>query len=79
MSYCTECILRTERKYKNKKNEIDFSQEPVKPIVTNKSGFCNSGYTQNPITHEATKNVIKNGGIVCENNPYLKQKAKKYD
>ena len=71
MSYCTECKIRNEKKYRNKKGEIDFSDSPIRPIETNKPNFCYAGYTQNPNSHEATMNVIKNGGLICKNNPFI--------
>jgi len=40
--------------------------------ATNRDGFCEAGYTQNPRTEAATRNVIANSGIaaVCAQNPW---------
>jgi len=39
------------------------------PTTTNKGPFCEIGFTQNPRTVEATKNLIANGGSPCFRNP----------
>lgn len=65
MSYCTECIFRNERVY-YRKGSAEFSEMPIRPITTNTKGFCFIGYTQNPLGKEATENVLKNNGVVCD-------------
>jgi len=72
-NHCTECVFRRERVIRTAKG-IDFSSTHQAEITTNKKGFCYIGYTQNPLTLEATQNAIRNGAEVCSVNPY-KNKA----
>jgi len=69
MSYCTECLFRSENVKKTAKG-IDFVKILDRPMVTNKKGFCWLGYTQNPTTLEATQNAQRNGAKLCSVNPY---------
>ena len=39
------------------------------PHPTNKGPACEIGFTQNPRTVEATRNLIANGGSVCFRHP----------
>jgi len=70
MSYCTGCIYRKER-WKRGKGGWDFVNIPdTEFLVTNKKGFCFIGYTQNPLTQEATQNTLRNKAEVCPKNPW---------
>jgi len=33
-------------------------------------GFCEVGYTQNPVTKESTQNALKNKAVVCARNKF---------
>lgn len=57
INYCLDCNL-----YKD-----NWEGKP------RKKGFCQAGYTQNPLTLSATINVLKNKGLVCERNPFRKE------
>ena len=74
-NYCTSCKFRSEKKImvwdkQQKKQVMDFTASPQKPIKTNVSNFCGIGFTQNPMTKEATDKAKKNNGRVCQFNPY---------
>ena len=64
MKNCPTCIFRTERTYL-RRGKIEFHDETPETPITNKSGFCRLGFTQNPKTTRAKANALKNGARLC--------------
>jgi len=53
-----------------KENYCNGCKFKIETIGTNEKGFCEVGYTQNPVTDKATKNALKNKAVVCSRNKF---------
>jgi hypothetical protein len=42
----------------------------IDTVGINVKGFCEVGYTQNPVSKEATQNALRNKAIVCGRNKF---------
>ena len=67
MRDCIQCHFRTERTYL-RAGKVEFFEGIPEKIITNKSGFCHLGYTQNPKTAKTKVNALKNGARLCSFN-----------
>ena len=64
MRDCPTCIFRTERTYL-RHGKIEFRDETPEVLITNKSGFCRLGFTQDPKTMKTKIIALKNGAQLC--------------
>jgi hypothetical protein len=69
-NYCTNCLYRSEN-VRHKGGQVDFVKLPGQKFITNRSRFCWLGYTQNPMTLEASESVLRNKGKLCRFNPFF--------